>query len=998
MNSNLNRALSAALVAFGGVAPALAQYDYPGFCIDPTNTNPYSADFNGYYLQTPLFGASIGVAGTVAYGSQCDSGSAPVRGRIGFTMGPNGSIQDDLLGLADRDNFLRLTEGIGVGQMGPVITNSYAGPYIAPTTGGLSYARVYARDAAGAITNYLYGSAAINLGFVGRSGRYMYTESTVNSNNIGVRCVIDVLGDASRVSWRLTNNTANPLGLGLWFGQSVVLVDENGFARGVPYVAPAGEFDIPFITIPGRKPLTVDERFPGDVETTVPSYVNFSINQKAGYGLQVINNASALSANDPNSAVDQTPVDEFVIGDTRGFLIDGTYSATDPTFGDFIFNAPGNGNADAAPLGNGRVPGSPPPQPSANVDISSVAYIQKWQPNTIVATGGTRDIVTYYRPIGFDSSYSPSFTGYTAVVDTPKSVSTNPSDPNNFDQQTYTIRVNVDNTGGFSITDTSVRMQSVQVVLNLPAGMHAPNSTSRTITKTVTNVYSSVTGATSPSSSIDPGQMGYVDFQFAVDPTTFGNLPYTVTITPQPGFATKTVTGTINVATTPRLLIRPGANLVSPPWQFADNSWDAILGLDLNTDFQSFTWDSELQQYIPQTTAERGRASWILSKNDLGFRALGGSPQQPNDEFPDPTNFDVGGLSTPVRLHRGWNLVGNPYNYAFPLGQLVGIPVGQNNIAYSYADLIRFGYTDGSFATYDADLRGYTAPIQGVDSKLQPNHGYWVYANADFDLQFPPLYELFLRSAGTSSTTFHQRFDNWKLQLSAATANANDTQTYVGIARTSATAKQYTTRKAPMAPTSDAIRSYVSNGTAEMGQLLRNVRGTQTFTYNVATRSAGPVTISWPNLREIPSNLAVTVKDLAAKKSINARSKAGYTFNAGASSVRSFEVTIKPQGTVAQRIGSVSATTVKMGSVKNMKISFFTSARGSATLQVFQGRVPVGTIAEDIDITAGNNVVTWPMTNGESQPLPNGTYTLLVSATSDGGKTATRQFNLNVRR
>ncbi|RYG26211.1 hypothetical protein EON82_04255 [bacterium] len=984
MNSNLNRALSAALVAFGGVAPALAQFDYPGACLDPTTTNPYSNDFNAYYLETPLFGAGIGVSGTIAYGTTCQSGSAPVRGRIGFTIGPQGSIQDNLAaGAIGTDNFLRLTEGIGTGDMGPNPAISFPGPYIAPSTGGLSFARIFARNADGTLTDgagYLYGGSAFNLAFVGRSGRYMYTESTVNGNAIGVRCIVDVLGDAARVNWRLTNNSANPLGLGLWFGQSVALVDLNGQLLGVPYDTPQGAYQQPYITIPGRKPLTVHERFPGDVETSVPRYVRFSGSQSNGFGLEVINDASALAGVDPTAVLDQTTVDEFVLGEAP-FVLDGRYVTDDPRFNDFIFNAPGNGNADAAAL-----------------DSGAAAYLQKWQPNTIVGAGGFRDIVAYYRPIGNDSSYSPSFTGYAAVVDTPKAISTSAVDPNAFNPNPFTIRVNVDNTGGFSITDTAVRMQSVQVTLNLPSGMHAPNSTARTITKTITNVYDRTQpSGFRPSSAVDPGSMGFVDFQVAIDPTAFGTLPYTVTITPQPGFSTKIINGSINVATQPKLLVRTGANLVSPPWEFADNSWEAVLNLDLNTDFQSFTWDAQLQQYVPQASAERGRGSWIISKGDYGFRSLGGSPMQPTDEFPDPTNFDVGGLSTPVRLRRGWNLVGNPYNYAFPLGQIVGIPVNQNNAALSYNDLIRLGYTDGSFSSYDPDLRGYTSPIQGADSRLQPNRGYWIYANVDFDLQFPPLYELFLRSAEIPSS-FRQRFDNWKLQLSAATPNSNDVQTYVGIARKPETAKTFTTRKAPMAPTTDAIRSYVSNGTAEMGQLVRYARGPQNFTYNVATRSAGPVTISWPNLREIPSNLAVTIKDLTTKKSFNARSKAGYSFTAKAASVRSFQVSIAPRGTVAQRVGAIGTNIVQMGSVKNMRVSFFTSARGSATVSVYRNGVPLGVIADDINIVAGNNYMTWPMTNGEGHPLPNGTYTLVVSATSDGGRTATRQQVITVRR
>ncbi len=982
MNSNLNRALTAALVAFGGAAPALAQFDWTGVCMDPnTTTAPYSIPYIAAYLQTNLFGAGIGIEGTVAYlATQGCEGTSPIRGRIGFTIGPVGSIQDELTGNTfggEIDNFLRLTKGISVGETGPPPNISYTGPIdFTPSTGGLSYARVQVRTtgATPTTTSYLYGSNALNLAFVGRSGRYIYTDSTVNGGAVGVRCLIDVLGDGARISWRLTNLSANPLGLGLWFGQVVDLVDKNGLLRTVPYQSPAGPFDTGYITIPGRKPLTVDERFnttglgpAGEAQAAtvgVPAYVNFSGGQKSAFGLQVVNNASALTGYDPNSVIDQTAVDEFVIGKWP-FVVDGHWPTTDPAFNDFIFNAPGNGNADAGPLDQ------------------EPAYLQKWEPTTVVApNGGTRDIITYYRSINGDSSYSPAFQGYTGVVDTPKAISTNSSDPTTFEPNPITIRVNVDNTGGFSVTDTTVKMQSVQVTLNLPAGMHSTTSTSRTMIKNI--------------STVVPGAVGTADFLVTVDPDAVGSLPYTVTILPQPGFASKTITGHINVAATPRLLVRSGANLVSPPWDFADNSWEGILNLDLNADFQAYTWDAQLQQYVTQTAAERGRGSWIVSKSDLGTRVLAGSPQQPLDEFPDPTNFDVGGAPI-VRLQPGWNLVGNPYNYAFPLGQITGIPVGQNNLALTYADLVRLGYTDGSFSYYDQDLHGYGSPTQGVDSRLQPNRGYWIHANVAFDIQFPPLYDLFIRNA-KSDPVFPQRFDNWKLQLSAATPNATDSLNYMGIVRNPTDATALSFRKAPMAPTVDAIRSYVASGSLQMGSSLRYARGVQTFTYSVNNKAAGPITISWPNLKQIPSNLAVTVTDTVTKKKINARSLAGYTYTAPQQSVRSFTVTVTPQGTVAQRVGSVGTQIVQAGGIKLMNISFVTSGRGAATLQVLKNGVVVGTAASDIDIIAGTNKVTWPMIDKNGVPLPNGTYVLAVSATGESGVTSVKQVSITVRR
>ena len=1005
MNSNLNRALGAALVAIGGVAPAYSQFDYDARCIDRAATAPYSVDFLFGRKENALFGAGIGFSGTVAYAqsTECGAATAPTRGRIGFTIGPVGSIQDtaDAAGFDNlTDNFLRLTRGTNFGEdIGPL--NSYGGPYLTPASGGISYARVFVRTTGDTptTTNFLYGINPLNLAFEGPRSRYIYTESRVNgtdpTNSIGVRCVIDVLADAARVNWRLTNNLSagTPVGLGLWFGQYVQLRDRFGIDHTVHYGDTFDGFDTTYITVPGRRPLSVQERFNNtglaadpaqDATVGVPRFVNFSMSQTAGFGLQVVNSPDALQGFDPTSTIDQTQVDEFAVGDPT-FLIDGRFGTTDPQFGDFIFNAAGNGVADAASIF---------PFPS---------YLQKWQPTTFVPANGFRDIIAYYRSTSGDSSYSPSFQGYSAVVDTPKAVSTNRDDPTEYTNNPFTIRVNVDNTGGFSNNDALVRMESVQVVLNLPDGMHAPgNPAATTITKTVNRTYVRTfdpqTGlpvtleASSP--TIQPASIGFVDFQVAVDEDVFGALPYTATITPQPGFASKTINGTINVAATPRLLVTTGPNLVSPPWTFTDNSWSSILNLDLNEQFKAFTFDAQIQQYVPQTGAERGRGTFIVSNLDLQSRQLGGNPRQPTDQFPDANNYDAGGAPL-VRLYQGWNLVGNPYNYALPLGQIIGVPIGSNNLALSYSELVNQGYTDGSFAFYDQSLRSYNF-ISGADDRLQPNFGYWIYANQAFDIQFPPLFELFIR--GAKSKPAAQRFDNWKLQLSAATPNAADTQNFVGIVRNPADATRLRVRKAPVPPTKDAIRAYVKDGSLELAQSMRGTRGKQTFGYNVYSKSAGPVAVSWPNLKSIPSNLSVSVYDPVARKTVNARSVAGYNYTAGAETVRQFTVTVTPQGTVAQRIGSTSATTVKMGNVKAVKVAYALSGRGSASVRVLKGKKSLGTVVSDVDAVAGNNSFVWPMIDGNAQPLPNGSYILEIAATGEGGDTATRQIAVTVNR
>ena len=1009
MNSNLNRALAAALVALGGVGSALAQFDSDYRCIDPTNTKPYSDVFIYLPRRNDLFGATIGVTGTVAYTPACDGGG-PIAGRIGFTIGrrvdPNtgvvtgGSIQDDIQSFVDpvtgtelHDQDLRLTLGTNFGDTTGIDYGlAYGGSLITPASGGNSFARVYVTTttAAGVATNnnYLYGLTGFSLFFVGRSGRYSYTQGTVTGdagNGVDARLYIDVIGDAAKLSWRLTNNltTTDTVSLGLGFGQVVRLLERSTGPSTVPF----GEFRTVYTTIPGRRPLTVDERFynasdpvpAGGGTPGVPAFVDFSVSQAFGFGLQVVNNPSALAPFDQQAAqqglIDQTPVDRFTIGKAPS-VIDGTYSATDPQQTDFVYNAPGNGNADAAALS--RDP----------------AYLQIWSPRPVGTSGAAganqRDIISYYRSTNGDSSYASTFTSYSAVVDTPKAITTNPATITTdqpFATAPFTIRVNVDNTGGFSNVDTTVVMQSVQVVLNLPAGITDGSTGSRTISRTI--------------SRIGPAEIGFVDFtNLVVDPNVFGAQRYTVTITPQPGFQTKTISGTINVAAAPRLLIRQNANLVSPGFQFADSSWESVLGLTLNDQFQAYTWDALRQKYVTQTAAERGRGTWILSTDDLGYIPLGGSPSQPDDQFPDPTNNDVaqnGSTSSTVRLRTGWNLVGNPYNYAFPLGQLVGIPIGGNQ-SLSFADLVSNGYTNGAFAYFDQGNQQYQFITGNAASLLQPNYGYWIYANFPFDLQFPPLYELFIRSANPVATP--QRFNDWKLQLKAASAGNVDAENYIGVTSNAEEAMKQSVRKAPMQPSTsraNVLYSYISGGGGAMAQSVRNVSGTQSYSYSVYSKKGGPVTISWPNLRAIPSNLDVKVKDNATRKTVNARQTSGYTFAAKAASIRSFTVTVTPKATRIQ-VTSASSSLFRSGRVVQARIAFRTTGRGTGTIGVYKGSRYLGNAVAQFDVENGTNTVVWPLTDGKGEALPNGAYTLYIRLVGESGEVTSRSLTTIVRR
>src|SRR5579862_45483 len=128
MNSSLQKALTASMLAVGGSVSAIGQtitvnpgaLNFDQNCMDPNLTNPfnaYSPGYISYSLQTPLWVGSGGVTGTVSYSNgPCNAFSAAkpgafnVEGRVGFGNGPQGSIQDDFR-IANGDSTVNMDNG-----------------------------------------------------------------------------------------------------------------------------------------------------------------------------------------------------------------------------------------------------------------------------------------------------------------------------------------------------------------------------------------------------------------------------------------------------------------------------------------------------------------------------------------------------------------------------------------------------------------------------------------------------------------------------------------------------------------------------------------------------------------------------------------------------------------------------------------------------------------------------------------------------------------------
>lgn len=933
------------LLAFAASASAVfaqtgggAAYD-PG-CWPPMADRGPSDDYIIYNLpfedgDNQLFGVTLGINGNNNYGNQCTPNtnadfSFDVRGRVGFSIGSIGSVQSEF------DNYLRMNWGM------PIMVG-----------GGTGYAMLTERaSATGALTRTLFGANAIDTAFVGASDRYAVAFS--NAGSFRVRLQVDLIGDAARLQWDITNTTAAPIFGGLWFGQWVVFLDQNG----------NGE-DPTFVNTPENKPFTTPKRLrregvtgPQDADILpMTPYVNFAASITNAYGLQLVNEPRIVNGQ-PDS--DVTPVSEVAVG-SADFLL-GFIENNSPTMPDVTLDR--------------DVPVSP----------GDRGYIQKWE-TELIPPGGTRRIVGFYRSTWGLANYARPFS---VVVDAPNVINVEGENAETFEPNPFTLRVYVDNTRGYSTVDREITLNDVRVQVNLPPGMTDANDpTSSTLVARI--------------NTIAPRRMEFVDFRVRVSPETTGILPYSVQVSAPTG-ANKLLSGTINVATQPRLNLPASKNLVATPWRFNNTSWEAILGLEVDQDFQAFTFDPRQGEYVIQTGPQRGRGTWLLfnegSTPPPGNIQLGGEPQSPGDNQSG---------APAIALSQGWNLISNPYNYPIPLGQIVGVLAQNPGDSLTWGELVAAGAVSSAVAFYDADSPTPEYKfIQGNAALLLPNRGYWVFVQSSnlaelgtaLTLEFPPVFTPFSRD--TDGGPFVQSDKQWRLQLAARQNEIIDSQNFVGQARTEKDVARWRQYEAPLPPGKTGMNLYVTdvvNGKpSQLSQALVGNTGRKSFNVEVFTKTTGTTTITWPNLSTLPKNVKATITDLATNTSRNLRRTSGYTFEAEERSVRKFRVDLEIGGLARPTIGVVTASRVGRSANAPFNITYTLSSNATTTVRILNGGreifVPVRARAD----RAGQNSVTWNLRDNANRSVAPGNYTVEITVESEEGERVRKFYPINVIR
>ncbi|HVL40044.1 MAG TPA: FlgD immunoglobulin-like domain containing protein [Fimbriimonadaceae bacterium] len=955
MNNVNRKILGLALVMGLGVTQAAAQLGW-WVCYDTNETTPPPPHSNDWgvlpLFGTSLFRISLGLSGNTTYGGGTNPGPCfqpaavmNARGRIGFAIGEEGSVQSSF------DDNLQLTMGM------PVDIGGTAG-YATST-----------RDGA----RTLFGQNGFTLQFVGASHRYFVAE-TIN-DSVRVRLQVDVLGDAARLRWTLTNlDNAASHGLGLWFGQWVAMFAQQpdpatgAITSGgivplfVPGVTPAEKEG--YVTIPTGRPPRTDQRWIRATNPAeFPNWVNFNFGQTSAFGLRLENGPSEATREAdfnglPTGPSDATEVAEFALGKHIIFGFGGLLAS---------------GGTWSAGLGSdGTFPDNILPDTEF---LYQQSYIQKFAEQP-VPPGGSRVITAYYRGTTMTGNYSRP---YSVVVDGPKLLATDNAGVNGLEPNPFTIRVYVDNTSGFSGVNTEVPLNDVKVSISLPPGL-------------------SLSGGDQPLKIIpvaepSPDILPFVEFLVEADGIVNGELQYSVTVEPTPG-PKKTVFGRVQVSSTPRLELNEGPNFVTVPWLFTDTSWEAILGLNSPQDFQAFVWDPEQQGYVISTSAERGKGVWLIMNDEFGSHPLQSNPQVPPDVV-------TGAPLT--QLKDGWNMIGNPYPYAIPLSQLVGVSAANPQQSFTWLELVNQGIVSGSLAYWDEDAGTYRF-IDGPEAVLQPNVGYWlfVFTAQDFTLSWPPVFAEFLPGSTRSRSAWVQSDKQWRLALVARTNNSIDDENYVGQAATAADATRLRRMEPPMNPVqtlSVFIEGMVNGRSARLAQSLSDTAGRKEWKVVVQSTQPGDVTLTWPNLSTVPKNTRWRLIDVATNTVRDLRQTSGYTFTMNEAGTREFKIQVESGGVARPTIGNVLVARDGRGASSSFTITYTLSTSATTSVRILSGSgKEVYTATRGRADSAGENRVTWNLRDNANRAVAPGTYRVEILAEGEGGERVRKFVPINVTR
>ncbi|HOS42095.1 MAG TPA: FlgD immunoglobulin-like domain containing protein, partial [Armatimonadota bacterium] len=380
-----------------------------------------------------------------------------------------------------------------------------------------------------------------------------------------------------------------------------------------------------------------------------------------------------------------------------------------------------------------------------------------------------------------------------------------------------------------------------------------------------------------------------------------------------------------------------------------------------------------------------GKAYWIYTEQETAFAV---SMNMPGNLLPNASQYVV-----PV--YKGFNMIGNPYNFPVAFGSLLVEYGGTvysiseaaqahliDPVLYTYLDPVASGSPHGSYAVW-------TLP----NGTLAPWEGYWIHsqvgtAASPLRLIFQPVSAgRAAEIAGPARTRGSEAA--WEMTLKAAGLTGGAAAVTLGVVpgATDGIDAGVDLYAPPAAPGGVSLASAPTRGG---GALLRDYRqsaGTLTWQVDVSGPAGSALTITWPDLTRLPARAQAILRDPVTGAERYLRTTASYPLTLGAAETsRRLTVSVVQESAApALQIQGLRAQRTRAGGAL-ISCALSQPARVTVEIRTATGKLLRRLAAESR--AAGAVAITWDGTDAGGRAVPRGTYQCQVSAVTSNGQAA----------
>jgi hypothetical protein len=374
-----------------------------------------------------------------------------------------------------------------------------------------------------------------------------------------------------------------------------------------------------------------------------------------------------------------------------------------------------------------------------------------------------------------------------------------------------------------------------------------------------------------------------------------------------------------------------------------------------------------------------------------------------------------------IIVHKGWNVLGNPFQDAFHwnLNNLI-LKRADNGLQASLNVAVTKGWSldyawggpAGKTLIYDRNI------IPGIADTIPGYGAFWFFSGVEGTLSIapPPVTSRSVSgsraASGNSSISSYQTMKNaWTTEISAR-SGSQSTTVYVGVIGTGVSRKVM-----PAAPVFDAASQSLSLSlTGDGTGLVAPDANTQGFAVDLRTTMAGtqtwdvtlgnsgtssgdqPVVLTWPGASRVPRGWTLSLIDKANGQRYNLRNTSSVTLsplgstNGSTRAVHNLQLELSRDSGQRMLITdlAVNVGNGRAGSASAMpNIMFNMSKEGQVSLSIIRANGDtVRTLSNGRSSKVGQNSLVWDTKDSQGRSVSPGVYLVQVRANGDKGDSA----------